>query len=357
MARRRGNSWQGSLKTHEKYFRYSFPTEAQAEEWEREAREAHKTGKDIPDPTVTERGRPTLRSFFDEYQGNIWPNTLPRNTQSNQRACERFLGADIPLHHITLKRLTIMVADMQKAGYAPGTANTRLSHLKVLLRYAKRLDMVDESLEFPWVKKGDNSRMRFLTEAEEKQLLDLLNHWGRDDIVRLVSVLIDTGCRPSELITAESNGVPIKWSEVSVSAGGTAPDINDPATGEVKAVISLMRTKTGKYRVLPLTDRAKNAFLVSKQVGEARPFGNLRADMVSELFREAAVHLKLNDGTKSNRDNVVLYTCRHTCASRLVQRGADLRRVMQWMGHTNINTTLRYAKLTPTDIFSLGDML
>jgi len=30
---------------------------------------------------------------------------------------------------------------------------------------------------------------------------------------------------------------------------------------------------------------------------------------------------------------------------------------MQWMGHTNINTTLRYAKLTPGDIFALGDML
>ena len=63
----------------------------------------------------------------------------------------------------------------------------------------------------------------------------------------------------------------------------------------------------------------------------------------------AADHLGMED--------VVLYTMRHTCASRLVQRGADLRRVMQWMGHSNINTTLKYAKLTPTDIFSIGDLL
>jgi integrase len=209
--------------------------------------------------------------------------------------------------------------------------------------------MVDEDLEFPWVKPVDNARMRFLTETEETQMLRLLDHWGRDDMVRLISVLIDTGCRPSELIFGESKGAPIKWSEVSVSAGGTAPDVNDPATGLPKAVISLMRTKTGKYRVLPLTDRAKNAFLASKQRGDQRPFGVLRCDMVSEQFRKAADHLGLED--------VVLYTCRHTCASRLVQRGADLRRVMQWMGHTNINTTLRYAKLTPTDIFAIGDLL
>ena len=349
MARRRGDAWQGSLKTPEKYFRYSFPTEAQAIEWEQNAKEARRAGQPLPDPTAINTIRPTLRSFFKDKAGVIWPNAMPRNVAANQRACERLLGGDIPLHHITLKRLTYMVEDMQKKGYAPGTANTRLSHLKVLLRYAKRLDLVNEEMTFPWVKAVENARMRFLTVDEERQMLALLNHWGRDDVARLITVLIDTGCRPSELITAESKGAPIKWSEVSVSAGGTAPDVNDPATGKPKAVISLLRTKTGKYRVLPLTDRAKEAFLTSKEIGQERPFGTLRTDMVSEQFRKAADHLKLDD--------VVLYTCRHTCASRLVQRGADLRRVMAWMGHTNINTTLRYAKLTPTDIFAIGDLL
>ena len=209
--------------------------------------------------------------------------------------------------------------------------------------------MVDTDLEFPWQAKGDNSRMRFLTEDEEKRLMALLDHWGLDAQRNLIATLIDTGCRPSELIRGESKGEPIRWSEVSVSAGGTAPDVNDPATGQAKAVISLMRTKTDKYRVLPLTPRARNAFLSSKQQGDKRPFGDLRCDDLSALVRRAADHLGMPD--------VVLYTMRHTCASRLVQRGADLRRVMQWMGHTNINTTLRYAKLTPTDIFAIGDLL
>ncbi|WP_173489390.1 tyrosine-type recombinase/integrase, partial [Marinobacterium sp. xm-d-509] len=101
--------------------------------------------------------------------------------------------------------------------------------------------------------------------------------------------------------------------------------------------------------------RAKNAFLASKQRGEKRPFGDMRTDTMSKNFREVVAFLG-KDGLMDTKD-VVLYTLRHTCASRLVQRGADLRRVMQWMGHTNINTTLRYAKLTPTDIFNLKDLL
>ena len=246
--------------------------------------------------------------------------------------------------------LTQMANHMVRDRKAPGTINTRLSHVKVLLRYAKSLGLETATItDMPWRKKGDNSRLRFLTTEEEGKLLTLFRHWGLEEHARLVETLIDTGCRPGELIRGDTKGAPIKWSEVSVSAGGSAPDVNDPATGKPKAVISLMRTKTGKFRVLPLTDRARDNFLHSAACGDKRPFGDLRADMVSEKFRMAADHLGMHD--------LVLYSCRHTCASRLVQRGADLRRVMQWMGHTNINTTLRYAKLTPTDIFAIGDLL
>lgn len=349
MARQRGNSWQGSIKTPEKYYRYSFPSQSLAEGWEREARACHKAGLAIPEPHTLGKQALTLSEFFKEQRDVIWRGKLPRNVEANQRACERFLGASTVITSLNDRKLTELVTVMIRAGNAAGTINTRLSHLRVLLRHAKRLEIVSKVPDFPWQHKGDNSRMRFLTEDEEHQLLALLDHWGLNLEANLVRVLIDTGCRPSELIFGESRGVPIKWTEVSRSAGGTAPDVNDPTTGRAKAVISLMRTKTGKYRVLPLTDRARNAFLSSKQEGHTRPFGNVRADDLSSTIRKAADHLGFRD--------VVLYTMRHTCASRLVQRGADIRRVMQWMGHTNISTTLKYAKLTPTDIFSLGDML
>jgi integrase len=244
-----------------------------------------------------------------------------------------------------------MVADMMRSGYAPGTANTRLSHLKVLLRYAKSLDLVDEDLEFPWVKKVDNQRDRFLTVEEEEKMLKLLNHRGLFEDAQLIETLIDTGCRPSELIRGESVGAPIKWTAGSKAAGGTAQDAYNPDTGQSRPVIYIKRTKTGAKgeRALVLTDRATNAFLASKQRGDERPFGNRRVDDLSELVREVADHLGMPD--------VVLYTMRHTCASRLVQRGADLFRVSKWMGHTNVKTTQRYAHLVPNNLFELGDLL
>lgn len=350
MARKRGNSWQAGVKWPDgRYPRYSFATEALAVEWEELAKTAREAGDEPPEPSITSSTRPTFRSFFDQYRDVIWPNTSERNVASNQKALEVFIPPDTDLTRINSKMVASVTASLQRKKYRPGTINNRLSHLRSLLRYAKRLELISVTPDMPLVKMDDNSRMRFLTEDEEQALIKLLIHWGKLEDAQLVEALIDTGCRPSELVVGETKGAPIKWSEVSVSAGGTAPDVNDPATGQPKAVISLMRTKTGKYRVLPLTDRAKNAFLASKQRGDKRPFGSLTSTEVSKTFRLAADQLGMHD--------VVLYTCRHTCASRLVQRGGDLRRIMDWMGHNSINTTLRYAKLTPTDIFSLEALL
>ena len=43
---------------------------------------------------------------------------------------------------------------------------------------------------------------------------------------------------------------------------------------------------------------------------------------------------------------------RHSCATRLLQGGLDIYRVKDWLGHKNISTTEKYAKLVPTNLVS-----
>ncbi|EJM98873.1 site-specific recombinase XerD [Phyllobacterium sp. YR531] len=49
---------------------------------------------------------------------------------------------------------------------------------------------------------------------------------------------------------------------------------------------------------------------------------------------------------------VVPHILRHTCASRLVRGGIDIRRVQIWLGHQTLSMTMRYAHLATNDLDS-----
>ena len=72
MASRRGNSWQARVKGPDKYHRYSFPSQAQAEDWEREARKALKDGRAITPPALSAPQRLHLRDLYDKFSVDIW---------------------------------------------------------------------------------------------------------------------------------------------------------------------------------------------------------------------------------------------------------------------------------------------
>jgi integrase len=189
------------------------------------------------------------------------------------------------------------------------------------------------AIEWPSFRAGNN-RIRYLTDDEEADLLSRLQVL---DYQMLAGFMIDTGVRPSEVCTTQAVvAKPFEWADVSKSKDG-------------RTLITLWKTKTNTPRTLPLTDRAREALEWSREEGHVRPFDSI--DYLS--FKDHVCAVAHDLGFK----DVVVYTFRHTCASRLVQRGADIMRVKQWMGHSNIETTLGYAKLAPEDIYTLSDLL
>jgi len=44
---------------------------------------------------------------------------------------------------------------------------------------------------------------------------------------------------------------------------------------------------------------------------------------------------------------IIIHALRHTCASRLVNAGIDLYTVKEYLGHSTIQVTERYAHLAP----------
>ena len=58
-----------------------------------------------------------------------------------------------------------------------------------------------------------------------------------------------------------------------------------------------------------------------------------------------------------NDHQFTFHCTRHTCASRLVQRGIGIQVVQAWLGHKTIKMTLRYAHLNPNNFIEARNVL
>ena len=157
-----------------------------------------------------------------------------------------------------------------------------------------------------------------MTREEEYILLRKLE--ARDPCYRDLCVfLIDTGARVGEALGLRHGDVH-----------------NGKATFWI--------TKSGRSRTVPLTDRA-----VCALANQARRAGGPFRHVPYQKFRYHWNAVKKEMGLKDDKQ-FVPHMLRHTCASRLVQAGIDLRRVQTFLGHQTIQMTLRYAHLATDDL-------
>ncbi|MDZ7809218.1 MAG: tyrosine-type recombinase/integrase [Arhodomonas sp.] len=103
------------------------------------------------------------------------------------------------------------------------------------------------------------------------------------------------------------------------------------------------RTKSGKWRQVPITPGAREALESLPKKGRVMP--GIHPDSISRAFRRTARAAGL-DGHVHN--------LRHTYASHLVMGGVPLRTVQVLLGHAHYATTERYAYLAPDYLADAG---
>jgi integrase len=162
-------------------------------------------------------------------------------------------------------------------------------------------------------------RVRFLEWEEEARLLEQAS----EPLRTIILTGTDAGLR------IEAETLTLRWSGIDFRRG----------TLSVVGAYS----KNGKLRVVPLTDRLKEALLRhrfrsgKRELEEhvflnrhGRPFGDIRTP-----FHTARAAAGLSD-------DVTPHTCRHTFGSRLAMAGKDIRTIQELMGHRDITMTVRY---------------
>ncbi len=268
--------------------------------------------------TVLHEVRETnLRELFGKYGDLLWMNGSHKYNVTN------FIGElhdllDFPsFSAFSDEMLDQLIGKMRKRGNSNATINRKMAALSKLLRKAYKMGDVHSLPEFKR-QKEKAGRIRFLDRDEENALFSEIRSHS-ELYYRFCLFLVDSGARLSE-------GLNLRWGDIH------------------KNRVTFWVTKSGRSRSVPLTQRAVDAIAACDR-RHAGPF----ADIDQQRFRVAWHNAKDAIGFADDKD-VVPHVLRHTCASRLVQGGIDIRRVQMWLGHQTLTMTMRYAHLASHDL-------
>ena len=258
-----------------------------------------------------------IHSIYERYHGVLWEEAPhKRNVAAFIFEIDRFIRSnDIAGFDDDL--VDRLIVHYRGEGNSNATINRKLAAFYKLMRKAERAGLIKRLPTYVRLPER-NARIRFLTPDEERVLLGKLDR--RERIYRDLCVfLTDSGARVGEALGLRHGDIQ-----------------NGKATFWI--------TKSGRSRTVPLTGRAVRAL-----ANQARRPGGPFLHVNYQTFRYHWNWARKEMGLKDDKQ-FVPHMLRHTCASRLVQAGIDLRRVQAFLGHRTIQMTLRYAHLATDDL-------
>ncbi|TPL69119.1 site-specific integrase [Mesorhizobium sp. B2-3-15] len=213
-----------------------------------------------------------------------------------------------------------LIGTLRQRGNSNATINRKMAALSKLLRKAYKMGDIHSLPEFRRQKERAG-RIRFLEREEEARLFAAIKSRS-EDAYRLSVFLVDTGCRLGEALG-------LIWNDIQEHR------------------VSFWITKSGRSRTIPMTERVKEVIKLPPAEGRRPkgPFTKLSQAQFRAIWNDAKAEVGLGAD-----DQVVPHILRHTCASRLVQGGIDIRRVQMWLGHQTLSMTMRYAHLATNDL-------
>lgn len=332
MARKRGNRYQADF-THPDGSRErpSFENEQAANAWEAAAALAAHEGKPIPSPDDFRRGPSggaeltTLGNLFDHVSKTRWAKlrSAAHATRNGKTAVEYF-GRNKDVRKLSSSDIDKYTEHLGSTGLSPATINRKTAALSGLLKAARDDKIISTVPPIKW-NREIQTKFRWLTDEEDQEVVKYLDA-VEPTFGTFAMFMTDTGAR------CYTEALPVDWEHF----------------GKDFKTVTFWNTKTNRPRTVPLTSRLRARLQGQSKTGRG-PFRRITEARLRSVWDNMRQNLKMHDVTP--------HTLRHTCCTRLVLGGADVKRVMEWMGHTSIQTTMRYMQLRPDSLDDIVGIL
>jgi len=276
----------------------------------------HLCGQEPAGPTVGrgENGRTARQAL-----------ALPANV-SGEEMNRRLLAVDTE----TVRQF---LSELRQKNYCKSTVARKLATLRSFYKFLVRRGYLTSNPVAPIrTPKQDKRLPRCLEVSEIEKLLsnpDTTTLLGARDRAML-ETLYSTGLRVSELVALNISDVDLTASVVRVRGKGKKQRVVPLTPGAVKSILHFLDLRRNDARSSAFDPEA----LFINKHGQRLSTRSVRRKLDKYLL-EAGLDLSVSP-----------HTLRHSFATHMLRRGADLRSVQEMLGHQSLSTTQIYTHLS-----------
>ena len=237
--------------------------------------------------------------------------------EAKVKVIHSYFGEKTLASKITPKRIEDFKSFMSEK-YSNAYVNRYLACIKTIFNIGIKNELIKTTpMKAVKMMKEDNHKIRYLTADEEARLFKELP----EHLKPIVICALQTGLRKSNILQLRWELVDLEFRFIEVLA---------------------QQNKGHKIIKIPISDKLletleslpRNSEYVFANPDTGKPYRD-----ISEGFKNAC--------ERANIENFRFHDLRHTVATRLVEKGIDLRVVQEIMAHSTIVTTQRYMHPTP----------
>ncbi|MFO0837760.1 MAG: tyrosine recombinase XerC [Phycisphaerae bacterium] len=252
------------------------------------------------------------------------------STVSPPQLDQKLLGIDT-------ETVRTFMSQLHDLNYCKSTVARKLATLRSFYKFLVRRALLPNnpvaSIRTP---KQDKRLPKYL---EVEQIERLLNNCDTTTLLgardrAILETLYTTGMRVSELVALNVSDMDFGASQVHVRGKGKKERIVPIGPGAVKAILHYLDLRR---RGTPAMQADADSLFINKH-GQRLSTRSVRRKLDKYLL-EAGLDLSVSP-----------HTLRHSFATHMLQRGADLRSLQELLGHQSLSTTQIYTHLTSSTV-------
>jgi integrase/recombinase XerC len=296
-----------------------------------------------------------MNRHFEEYLSYLAGvrNLSPRSVESYRRDLalfEKILNSNSPLQ-AGVSDVRLFVAELGSSGYEPSSVNRVLSAVRGFYRYAVHFSLRSDNPALSVRNLKTPKKLPvFLFPDEAKEFCAAPSAAGSEDKpsvslwperdTALFTMLYSTGCRVSEIVSLRMTDFSPDFSSAIVTGKGSKERKVFLSKDARKALSDWLAVRSSCLARHQTESASLHALFLSRR---GKPLSVRGVQYIVAQY----------SGGMTGVRHLSPHALRHTFATTLMSRGADIRIVQEMLGHSSISTTQRYTHVTAERIKKL----